>query len=193
MWILARTDDAMNVHIARNLLIDGLRNARAMETQARELMERQSERTSDFPQIQAKLCQHLTETREQLKRLEECLHACGESASPLQDAATSIKDATISAMANVTAMAHALAGDEILKDTFANNAFEHYEIAAYKSLLALSEQAGIDLSVPLQTSLCEEQEMADWIDQHVKDVTLQYLEKQAVAQAATRKKPAALE
>jgi ferritin-like metal-binding protein YciE len=176
----------MNVHIARNLLIDGLRNAHAMETQARELMERQSERTSDFPQIQAKLSQHLTETREQLKRLEECLHACGEKASPLRGAA-------VATMANVTAMARAIAGDEILKNTFANNAFEHYEIAVYKSLLALSEQAGVDLSVPLQTSLCEEQEMADWIDQHVKDVTLQYLEKQSSSEAATRTTPAALE
>jgi ferritin-like metal-binding protein YciE len=187
MWLLTGADEhIMNVHIARNLLIKGLRNAHAMETRGRALMERQSERTTDFPQIQAKLCQHLIETREQLKRLEECLHACGEGASPL-------KDAAMSTMANVTAMAHAMAGEEILKDTFANNAFEHYEIAAYKSLLALSEQAGVDLSVPLQTSLCEEQEMADWIDQHVKDVTLQYLEKQASTQAATRTTPAALE
>ena len=38
---------------ARDLLIVGLRNAHAMETQARELMERQSERTGDFPKVQA--------------------------------------------------------------------------------------------------------------------------------------------
>ena len=28
------------------------------------------------------------------------------------------------------AMGHAMAGDEILNNTFANNAFEHFEIAA---------------------------------------------------------------
>jgi ferritin-like metal-binding protein YciE len=32
-------------------------------------------------------------------------------------------------LGNLAAMANASAGDEILKNTFANNAFEHYEIA----------------------------------------------------------------
>ncbi len=153
---------------ARDLLITGLRNAHSMETQARELMERQSERIGHFPQVQQRLKRHLEETQEQLRRLETCLRECGESES-------SLKDAALSTVANVTAMAHAMAGDGILKNTFANNAFEHYEIAAYKSLLALAERAGVDLSGPLTTSLREEEEMAAWIDSHVKDVTLQYL------------------
>ena len=153
---------------ARDVLIVGLRNAHAMETQARELMERQSERTTDFPLVQQKLKQHLEETKRQLTRLEDCLRQCGETES-------SMKDAALSALGNLAAMAHAMAGDEILKNTFANNAFEHYEIAAYKSLLALCEAAGMDMSAPLKASLREEEEMAAWIDSHVKDVTLQYL------------------
>jgi ferritin-like metal-binding protein YciE len=80
-------------------------------------------------------------------------------------------------------MAHAMAGDEILKNTFANNAFEHYEIAAYKSLLALCKQAGIDLSGPLTASLREEEQMAAWIDGHVEAVTLQYLAQEERAAA----------
>jgi ferritin-like metal-binding protein YciE len=40
-------------------------------------------------------------------------------------------------MANVMAMTHGMAGYEIIRNTFANNAFENFEIAAYKSLLAL--------------------------------------------------------
>ena len=40
-------------------------------------------------------------------------------------------------MANLQAMAHSTADDEILKNTFANNAFENFQIAAYKSLIAL--------------------------------------------------------
>ncbi len=156
---------------ARDLLVIGLRNAHAMETQARELMERQSERTADFPEVQSKLRRHLTETNEQLRRLEQCLRECGESES-------SMKDTALSAMGNLTAMAHGMAGDEILKNTFANNAFENYEIATYKSLLALCRQAGVDLSQSLEASLREEQEMASWIDSHVEEVTLQYLAKE---------------
>lgn len=154
--------------MARELLIVGLRNAHAMESQAQQLMQRQSERTAEYPEVQARLRQHLQETKQQMRRLEDCLRQFGETESTMKDAALSVG-------ANLAAMAHAFAGDEILKNTFANNGFEHYEIAAYKSLLALCKQAGVDLSGPLQQSLREEEEMAQWIDSHVEDVTLQYL------------------
>jgi ferritin-like metal-binding protein YciE len=156
---------------ARDLLIVGLRNAHAMESQAHELMERQIERSGDYPEVQQRLRQHLEETKQQIARLEDCLRQCGESESTFKDAATSL-------MANVQAMMNALAGDEILKNTFSNNAFEHFEIAAYKSMLALSKQARIDISAPLQQSLQEEEEMAQWVDSHVEGITLQYLQKE---------------
>ena len=76
---------------------------------------------------------------------------------------------------NLAAIADTPADDEIIKNTLANNAFEHYEIATYKTLLALCDQAGAKLSAPLQQSLREEEEMAAWIDGHIKDVTLEYL------------------
>jgi ferritin-like metal-binding protein YciE len=40
---------------ARDIFVVGLRNAHAMETQARELMERQSERLDDYPEVKAKV------------------------------------------------------------------------------------------------------------------------------------------
>ena len=58
---------------ARDIFIDGLRNAHAMETQARELMERQSERLTDYPDVKNRVHAHLQETEGQLKRLEQCL------------------------------------------------------------------------------------------------------------------------
>ena len=106
---------------ARDIFITGLRNAHAMETQARELMERQSERLTDYPDVQAQMKVHLRETEGQLKRLDECLSSLGETASALKDTAQSF-------MGNMMAMAHSVAGDEILKNTFANNAFENFEI-----------------------------------------------------------------
>jgi ferritin-like metal-binding protein YciE len=166
----------MTSQTARDLFVTGLRNAHAMERQAEELMERQSERTSDYPEVQGRLREHLEETRNQIARLDRCLEACGETASTL-------KDATLSFMGNMAAMGHAMAGDEILKNTFANNAFEHYEIAAYKSLIALAKEAGIDADGLLRQSLREEEEMAEWIDSHIEDVTLAYLSRE-VAETA---------
>jgi ferritin-like metal-binding protein YciE len=157
---------------ARDTFVVGLRNAHAMEVQARELMERQSERLDDYPEVKAKVRAHLLETNEQLQRLERCLEACGESSSGLKDTAQSV-------LANTQAMAHSMAGDEILKNTFANNAFENFEIAAYKSLLALCGAAGMSQAKdPLEASLKEEQRMAAWIDSNVEQVTMQYLSHQ---------------
>jgi ferritin-like metal-binding protein YciE len=155
---------------ARDLFIVGLRNAHAMEVQARELMERQSERLDEYPEVKSKVSTHLQETKEQLRRIEECLEACGESTS-------SLKDTTQSVTANVQAMMHSMAGDEILKNTFANEAFENFEIAAYKSLLALCGPAGVNAAKPqLEQSLKEEQRMASWIDSNVEKITMDYLE-----------------
>jgi ferritin-like metal-binding protein YciE len=157
---------------ARDLFIVGLRNAHAMEVQARELMERQSERLDDYPEVKSKISSHLVETREQLQRLEKCLEVCGESTSSLKDTAQSM-------MANMQAMMHSAAGDEILKNTFANEAFENFEIAAYKSLLALCGAAGVDAArAPLEQSLKEEQRMASWIDANVEKITMEFLNHQ---------------
>lgn len=162
---------------AKDVFITGLRNAHAMETQAREMMERQCERLGDYPDVKQKLEQHLSETKGQLGRLDECLKSCGEDASTIKDTAQSL-------MGNMAAMAHAVASDEILKNTFANNAFENYEIAAYKSLLALCAAAGATSCRPLlEASLREEQSMAKWVDDNVERVTAAYLNRETRAAA----------
>ena len=160
---------------ARDIFIDGLRNAHAMETQARELMERQSERLTDYPEVKNRVQMHLKETEGQMKRLEQCLSSLGESTSTMKDTAQSF-------MGNMMALGHSMAGDEILKNTFANLAFENYEIAAYKSLLALCGPAGAETAKSLlEQSLKEEEAMAAWVDQNVANVTLAYLNKERAA------------
>ena len=158
----------MKTNTARELLVVGLRNAHAMERQAEQLMQRQIERTDDYPDVKAKLSQHLKETEEQTARIEECLEKLDVSRSM-------IKDTAMATVANFAAMGHALAGDEILKNTLANNAFENYEIAAYKSLIALADRAGVAITQILTRSLREEEHMAAWVDSQVEKVTLEFL------------------
>jgi ferritin-like metal-binding protein YciE len=80
----------------------------------------------------------------------------------------------------MTAISHALAGDEILKNTFANAALENYEIAAYKSLIKLAEMHGDKKALPLlKTTLREEQQMAAWVDRNVPSVTSMYVRQRA--------------
>ncbi len=157
---------------AKDIFVAGLRNAHAMESQAQEMMERQAERLDDFPDVKEKVQVHLEETKDQIERLDECLRSFGESSSSFKDTAQSV-------MGNMAAMAHSVADDEILKNTFANSAFEHYEIAAYKSLLAMCSPAGADsCRALLEANLREEERMADWVDQNVENVTNMYLSKE---------------
>jgi ferritin-like metal-binding protein YciE len=175
----ASMSDAGN-DAARSLFIEGAVNAHAVEKQAEQLIERQLDRVTNYPEIAARLRQHLDETRQQQQRLDRILDSMDESRSVLKDVAMGF-------MGNMAAMAHAPASDEILKNSFANLAFENYEIAAYRSLITLGEAAGFNRECEiLKESLREEQDMARWIDEHLDDVTRQYLARTVAGEKADR-------
>src|SRR4051794_8455750 len=132
------------------LFITGLKNAHAMESQALAIMRPQVARIENYPEVKAKLTQHITETEGQIARLEQVLEDCGTAKSTL-------KDATLSVAGTMAALGHSPAEDEILKNSFANFAFENYEAAAYKSLITIAQQAGkADAVEPLEQNLTEE-------------------------------------
>ena len=86
-----------------------------------------------------------------------------------------MKEAALSLSGTMAAIAHVPAGDEILKNSFANYAFEHFEIAAYKSLLTLAEDGGFSSATTLLSqSLGEEERMAAWIDDALPTITRRY-------------------
>jgi len=67
--------------------------------------------------------------------------------------------------------------DEIIKNMFSNYAFEHYEIAAYKSLARMAQELGFEQAKALlEESRREEQRMAAWIDRRIDPVTLAYMQ-----------------
>jgi ferritin-like metal-binding protein YciE len=152
----------------RSIFITGLRNAHAMENQALSIMKPQVSRIENYPQVARRLEQHITETENQMRRLEEILGTLDESHSSLKDAALSFTGA-------MAAMGHSMAGDEILKNSMANFAFENFEIAAYKSLITIAELGGFQAAVtPLQANLKEEYSMAAWLDDNLRSVTIQF-------------------
>ncbi|MGE5537943.1 MAG: ferritin-like domain-containing protein [Gemmatimonas sp.] len=165
---------------AKSLFIVGLRDAHAMERQAQELLERQIGRLRHYPRVEERMRAHLHETHEQLRRLDEALNAVGESRSTLKDAAMSVAG-------NTLALVHSFAGDEVIKNTLANYAFEHFEIASYESLLAMAEPAKLTSCIGLlRPSLHEERAMADWLADNIRDVTLRHLELSAENIEASR-------
>jgi ferritin-like metal-binding protein YciE len=158
---------------ARDIYIVGLRNQHAVENQAIELLERQVGRLENYPEMEARMRQHIEESREQARRLEDLLadHATSHS---------SIKDTVMSLVGNMAALGHSAAPDEVLKNTFANFAFEHFEIASYMSLLTLADAAGHSAArSALETSLREEKDMAAWIADHIDSTVRRYVERSA--------------
>ena len=116
--------------------------------------------------------QHLDETKGQIERLDEVLHGLGESPSV-------IKDASRSLLGSIAAMTHSVAANEILRSSFANYAFEHYEIATYTSLCRMADLTGFSSAVaPLQQSLQEEIAMAKWLEDNIGEITSEYLERE---------------
>lgn len=154
--------------VLRELFVTGLQNAHAVEKQALSIMTPQVSRIENYPEVADRLRLHIEETNGQIARLDEILTGFDTSRS-------AIKDMGLSMSGSMAAIAHTVAGDEIIKNSFANYAFEHFEIASYKSLLVLAEDGGFVQALPLlEQSLGEEVSMAQWIDDNLPIVTRRY-------------------
>jgi ferritin-like metal-binding protein YciE len=162
----------------RDIYIVGLRNQHAVENQAIELLERQIGRLENYPEMRERMQHHLEESREQAHRIEALLSGFGTSHSTMKDAAMSF-------LGNMMAIGHTTAPDEVVKNTLANYAFEHYEMASYMSLLVLADSLGHSAGLSaLRTSLNEEKAMAEWIEQHIRPTTLRFVERSAAGETA---------
>lgn len=154
--------------IRRNLFVTGLRDAHAVEHQALALMDRQIGRLEHFQQVEDRLVAHRRETEQQIERLDNLLADLDESASGLKDTALGIGG-------NLAALSHAMAPDEIIKNSFANFAFENFEMAAYSGLITLAEQDFAFAVEPLRATLTEERAMAAWLEENQPLVIRQYV------------------
>lgn len=165
---------------AETLFVTGLRNAHSLETEAEQIIGRQLERLVNYRQLAERLHAHLDETRMQKERLERILARYSASPSTLKETATTL-------MGNMAAIAHTTAADEVLKNTFANLAFENFEIGAYRSLIAMAETYGQrDAIGLLRQSLAEEVRMATWLDENVGDITREFMTLRAHDEKADR-------
>lgn len=148
---------------------DWLRDAHAMEKQAESMLESMASRIENYPDIKARIEQHISETKHQITMLEEVLDRNGISRSVLKDS-----------MSKMAAMGQSIGGmfpsDEIVKGSISGYVFEQFEIACYTSLLAAAKKAGDTASIPtIEAILKEEMQMGDWLIKHIPQTTEQFL------------------
>lgn len=161
-------------------LAQWLRDAHAMEMQALKMMEGQVERLENYPELRARIRQHIDETRGQADRLEACIGKRGKETSTLKDAAGRM-------MAMMQSMSGVFAGDEVVKGAMASYTFEHLEIASYRTLIAAAERVGDEETRRVcEENLKEEEAMAAWLADHLPATTQKYLEREMAGVEAKR-------
>lgn len=164
--------------VIRPLFVTGLQNVHAVEHQALALLKRQVEHLAHYPEIETRLRSHIDETHDQIGRVEQILEAMGEKHSALKDAALNFSG-------NLAVLGHALAADEVIKNTLANYMFENFEVASYTGLIVMAEDGGFDGALgPLRRSLEEERAMAQFVIDHLPAVTRTFIARRAAGKTA---------
>lgn len=169
-----------NSDAIQSVFITGLKNVHGVEHQALALIDRQLDRLVSYPEVADRLHLHRKETEQQIGRVEEILSQFGETHSAMKDMALTMSG-------NLAAIAHVFAPDEILKNSFANTAFENFEAASYISLITLADAGNFGGATQLlRTSLNEEKAMAAWLDEHNPAITMKYVQLRAADEKADR-------
>jgi ferritin-like metal-binding protein YciE len=170
---------APNQDVAQELFVTGLKNSHGVEHQALALIDRQLDHLANYPEVAEQLRMHRTETEQQIVRIDDIL--AGFEAKP-----SALKDMGLSLSGNMAALAHVFAPDEILKNSFANYAFENFEIASYTGLLTLADLGGYTSQQSLlRESLAEEQRMATWVLESLPEITRKYAGLRAAGETAS--------
>ena len=75
---------------SREQLVISLRDAHAMEKQAETMLKGQASRLEHYPELRARIQQHVEETQAQARLVGECLEQLGEDTSAIKDAGGSV-------------------------------------------------------------------------------------------------------
>ncbi|WP_234983740.1 ferritin-like domain-containing protein [Pseudacidovorax sp. RU35E] len=150
-------------------LLDWLRDAHAMEEQAETMLQTASDRLQNYPELKAKMQAHLQETREQARMLRECIQRRGGDTSSMKDMA-----AKMGAM--VQGLGARMADDEVMKVAMSCYAFEHFEVATYRILVAAADMAqDTQTRQVCEDILRQEEATAAWLGERLGVLTQEFL------------------
>ncbi len=154
---------------AQDNLLDWLRDAHAMEEQAEKMLTTTAERLENYPELRARIEQHIQETRHQAEQVRGCIQRLGGDTSTIKDVA-----------AKMVALGQGMSGmfvsDEVVKASMASYAFEHMEIASYRALIAAAEVCGdAETKRVCEDILQQEEAMAAWLEERLPHTVRQFL------------------
>ncbi len=152
-----------------DLVIAWLDNAYAMETGLVQTLQGHAKDAQDFPQLQARIQQHVEETRRHADLVRGCVLRLGGSTSGL-------KSGMATAAGKAQSVAMRPAQDKVVKNALADSSAEQLEISSYQALIAAAQDLGDQETVSMcQQILQDEEEMASFLAQHLPAVVSQTL------------------
>jgi ferritin-like metal-binding protein YciE len=170
----------MKMASAEERLMEWLRDAHAAEQQAQTMLSGMARRIENYPDLKARVEQHIRETQRHTELVRGCIERRGGSTSTVKDAAAKI-------VALGQAMSGMFVGDEVMKGSIASYAFEAMEIASYRILVSTARQVGDDETArACEEILSEEEAMADWLEKNIPTLTQQYLMRQETPGATAK-------
>jgi ferritin-like metal-binding protein YciE len=150
-----------------------LNDAHALELNLAQVLEHRVTDTKDHPQMQARVRQHLEETRRHAELVKGCIERMGGNTSAVKSAMGKIGGV-------MQGVSTGMAKDEMVKNALADYASEQFEIASYTSLLAAAKALGDTQTAQVcQQILSDEMEMARFLEQQIPMITQEFLGMQA--------------
>ena len=151
-------------------LLDWLNDAYAMENGLVTVLRQHAKQAESQSDIASRLEGHADVTQRHADMVRGCIESLGGSVSALKTGIAEV-------MGVVKGASTVLASDNLVKNTLADIATEHFEIACYTSLIAGAQHVGAtDVVEVCSRILAEEQAMAGWLEANIGQITVVYLQ-----------------
>src|SRR5947209_7872816 len=149
----------------KDVVISWLNDAYGMEKALVQILEHQVKDAKEYPEVQTRLQQHLDETRSHAELVQSAIERLGGHTS-------TIKSGISSLFGQMQALSTGPAKDELVKNSLADFAAEHFEIASYRSLISAASEVNDQETVTVcRQILRDEEAMAEWLDRNIPVLT----------------------
>ncbi|MFU8807150.1 MAG: ferritin-like domain-containing protein [Bradymonadaceae bacterium] len=142
----------------KELLIDWLRDAYAIEKALTQVLDNQAKRAEIFPHVSSRLQGHLEVTRRHADMVKSCIERNGANISRLKSGVASV-------FGELQSQSLTSSPANVVRDAIMGAAAEQMEISTYLAIITLAQDIGDDETVRIcKEILTEEEEMHAWLE-----------------------------
>jgi len=148
--------------MGKDQLVSWLNDAHAMEQGLIPILQNHADGADPaLPEAAVRIHEHINETRNHARRIEECLALLDSSPSAVKSTASYV-------MGTAESFVTAMFTDELIKNVLMDYASEQFEVAAYTALVAAAEELGeMEVARLCEENRREDQLMASWFERQI--------------------------